>query len=118
MTQTLNTVIIGTGSFIPSKVVSNAEFEQQVYFEKDQSLVESPGEEISRKFREITGIYERRWADNDINNSDMASIAAHAAVADAGIDPETTMDGTAYGIDQYNVYPKTRSLSIGINASF
>lgn len=89
MTQTLNTVIIGTGSFIPSKVVSNAEFEQQVYFEKDQSLVESPGEEISRKFREITGIYERRWADNDINNSDMASIAAHAAVADAGIDPET-----------------------------
>lgn len=36
----------------------------------------------------------------------------------SGIDPETTMDGTAYGIDQYNVYPKTRSLSIGINASF
>lgn len=89
MAQTLNTVITGTGSFIPSRVVCNAEFEQQVYFEKDHSLVESPGEEISRKFREITGIYERRWADNDVINSDMASLAAHAAVADAGIDPET-----------------------------
>lgn len=35
-----------------------------------------------------------------------------------GIDPETTMDGLAYGIDQYNVYPKTRSITFGIKASF
>ncbi len=36
----------------------------------------------------------------------------------SGIDPETTIDGLSYGIDQYNVYPKTRTLSFGINASF
>ena len=36
----------------------------------------------------------------------------------SGIDPETTMDGLAFGIDQYNVYPKTRSLTIGLKASF
>ncbi|MFU8844463.1 MAG: SusC/RagA family TonB-linked outer membrane protein [Bacteroidales bacterium] len=36
----------------------------------------------------------------------------------SGIDPETTIDGISYGIDQYNVYPKTRTLSFGINASF
>lgn len=33
----------------------------------------------------------------------------------SGIDPETYVDGMAFGIDQYNVYPKTRSISLGIN---
>jgi len=32
-----------------------------------------------------------------------------------GVDPETYVDGMAFGIDQYNVYPKTRSISLGIN---
>lgn len=36
----------------------------------------------------------------------------------SGIDPETSIQGINYGIDQYNVYPKTRSFSIGVNASF
>lgn len=36
----------------------------------------------------------------------------------SGVDPETSMDGLAYGIDQYNVYPKTRTITMGINASF
>lgn len=36
----------------------------------------------------------------------------------SGIDPETKVDGLAYGIDQYNVYPKTRTFTFGINATF
>jgi TonB-dependent starch-binding outer membrane protein SusC len=36
----------------------------------------------------------------------------------SGIDPETTISGLSFGIDQYNVYPKTRSLSLGFRASF
>ena len=35
-----------------------------------------------------------------------------------GIDPETSIDGLNFGIDQYNTYPKTRSFTLGINASF
>lgn len=35
-----------------------------------------------------------------------------------GIDPETKIDGLAYGIDQYNVYPKTRTLAFGVNVNF
>ncbi len=35
-----------------------------------------------------------------------------------GTDPETSMNGLAYGIDQYNVYPKTRSVTFGLKASF
>jgi len=36
----------------------------------------------------------------------------------SGIDPETNVDGLAFGIDQYNVYPKTRSISFGVSATF
>jgi len=36
----------------------------------------------------------------------------------SGVDPETTINGLAYGIDQYNVYPKTRTLTFGLNATF
>ncbi|KAF0130317.1 MAG: 3-oxoacyl-acyl-carrier-protein synthase III [Bacteroidetes bacterium] len=89
MTQHLNTVITGTGSFVPTRVIRNADFTKQVFFEKDHSLVDSPGEEVARKFRDITGIYERRWADDDTNNSDMAAIAAKKAIESANIDPET-----------------------------
>lgn len=35
-----------------------------------------------------------------------------------GVDPETSVDGMSFGIDQYNVYPKTRSVSVGLNLTF
>jgi len=36
----------------------------------------------------------------------------------SGVDPETTINGLSFGIDQYNVYPKTRSYSIGFKVTF
>jgi iron complex outermembrane receptor protein len=36
----------------------------------------------------------------------------------SGADPETYMDGLAYGIDQYNVYPKTKTVTFGVNVTF
>jgi len=35
-----------------------------------------------------------------------------------GIDPEIAFTGLSFGIDQYNVYPKTRTLTFGLNVSF
>ncbi|MCX6247841.1 MAG: SusC/RagA family TonB-linked outer membrane protein [Bacteroidetes bacterium] len=35
-----------------------------------------------------------------------------------GVDPETNITGVSFGIDQYNVYPKTRSYTIGLKATF
>ncbi|HLO57764.1 MAG TPA: SusC/RagA family TonB-linked outer membrane protein [Bacteroidales bacterium] len=36
----------------------------------------------------------------------------------SGVDPETSYEGLAFGIDQYNVYPKTRTLTVGLTATF
>jgi iron complex outermembrane receptor protein len=35
-----------------------------------------------------------------------------------GFDPETTYSGLEYGIDQYDLYPKTRSITFGIDVKF
>jgi len=85
----LNTVITGTGSYIPDRIISNADFTRQVFFEKDHSLIDSPGEEITQKFRDITGIYERRWVNENQDNAEIATIAAKKAIEASGIDPET-----------------------------
>jgi iron complex outermembrane receptor protein len=36
----------------------------------------------------------------------------------SGVDPETTVNGLSFGIDQYNVYPKTRAYTAGLKVSF
>lgn len=36
----------------------------------------------------------------------------------SGVDPESNYNGVAFGIDQYNTYPKTKSYSFGLNATF
>ena len=85
----VNTIITGTGSYIPTVRISNREFTRQTFFEKDKSRIDSPGEEVVEKFRDITGIAERRWVTDDLNNSDIAAIAGREAIRDANIDPET-----------------------------
>lgn len=35
-----------------------------------------------------------------------------------GIDPEITFNGRSFGLDQYNVYPKTRTFTVGMNLKF
>ncbi len=84
-----NTIITGTGSYIPTVRISNSEFTRQTFFEKDKSRIDSPGEVVVDKFRDITGIAERRWVTEDQTNSDIAAIAGKEAIKSAGIDPET-----------------------------
>jgi 3-oxoacyl-[acyl-carrier-protein] synthase III len=85
----LNTLITGTGCYIPEEVIHNSQFTKQTFFEKDQTIIDSPGEEVVRKFRDITGIAERRWVKQDQLTSNIATIAAEEAINSAGIDRES-----------------------------
>jgi 3-oxoacyl-[acyl-carrier-protein] synthase III len=85
----LNTIITGTGSYIPTQRIDNSRFIRQTFFNKDRSLIDSPGEEVVNKFRHITGIAERRWVEEDQTCSQIAALAAERAIKAAGIDPET-----------------------------
>lgn len=81
--------ITGIGSFIPDNVESNEDFYKHEFLNTDGSIIHYPNEVIVEKFKDITGIVERRYADNDLNSSDLGFFAAEKAIADANIDPET-----------------------------
>ncbi|TVQ06614.1 MAG: ketoacyl-ACP synthase III [Bacteroidetes bacterium] len=85
----MNSIISGTGSYIPTRIIKNSEFVNQTFFEKDHSAIDSPGELVVSKFKDITGIAERRWVEENLTCSDIAAVAAQRAIEDAGIDPET-----------------------------
>lgn len=67
--------IMGTGGYLPEKIVTNADLEK-ILDTSDQWI------------RERTGISERRVAHDDETSADMAEIAAQRAMQNAGIDPQ------------------------------
>ena len=56
--------ITGTGSFIPESIEKNEDFHQHRFLNIDGSSIDYPNEIIVEKFKAITGIVERRYADN------------------------------------------------------
>jgi 3-oxoacyl-[acyl-carrier-protein] synthase-3 len=83
------TIISGTGSVIPPIVKSNQDFIEHSFYDEQSELIKTPNQEIVEKFKGITGIVERRYADSNVNTSDLATAAAKLAIEDAGTDPET-----------------------------
>lgn len=81
-------VITGTGSYIPEKVISGEHFMDASFFDNGIKL-DKENHEIINKFSEITEIIERRYADNDLVNSNIATIAAQKALIAAGADKES-----------------------------
>ena len=67
--------VIGTGSYVPERVLNNADLE---------AIVETNHQWIIDR----TGIYERRIAAENEFTSHMAAKAAQAAMENAGVTPE------------------------------
>ncbi len=84
----MGVTITGIGSYIPSGVATNEEFENHHFFNEDGSRFGYKNEEIIEKFKAITGIAERRYIIDDLTTSDIASFAAEKAIEDAEIDKE------------------------------
>ncbi len=89
MVNAMRTIITGTGSFIPANKIKNSDFLQQDFYSDRGEKIPYEAAVIIRKFGEVTGICERRYADLDMNATEMAVAAAAAAIKDAGLDPET-----------------------------
>ncbi|MGV9004890.1 3-oxoacyl-ACP synthase III family protein [Flavobacterium sp.] len=85
----MNIKITGSGSYIPTEIVSNIDFAQHVFLNDDGSLFPHPNDVVAQKFLEITGIKERRYVSDDLATSDIGTIAAKIAIEDSKIDPET-----------------------------
>ncbi len=85
----MNIKITGSGSYIPTEIVTNSDFSNHEFLNEDGSPFAAENQVITRKFFGITGIEERRYAADDLQTSDIAFIAAKKAIEDSKIDPET-----------------------------
>lgn len=81
--------IIGVGNYIPSKTITNLFFDKHHFLDESGHTLKQDNTTIADKLKEITGIEERRYANNDQITSDLGFIAAQSAIEDSGIDPET-----------------------------
>ena len=79
----------GLGSFIPNLKRKNSDFLQHEFLNLDGTGFPHANEITIEKFKAITGIEERRYLEEDLCTSDMATVAAQKAIENAGIDPET-----------------------------
>jgi len=80
--------ITGTGSYIPNNVEKNEGFYQHQFLNSDGSVINASNEVIVEKFKAITGIGERRYAEKKFNTSDIAFFAAEKAIENANINRE------------------------------
>ena len=65
----MNISITGTGSYIPSNTIKNEDFLNHNFLNLDGSAFEHENTVIIEKFKAITGIEERRYADHEHNTS-------------------------------------------------
>lgn len=89
MDHTYHSVIVGSGSYIPTKKVKNEDFLENVFYDQEGIRLQKPNEEIIRQFELITGIRERRYVTADLVASDIAYLAGLDALTSADIDGET-----------------------------
>jgi 3-oxoacyl-[acyl-carrier-protein] synthase III len=84
----LRSIISGTGSFIPSVVKSNTDFIRHIFYGDNHLPLTAPPQVVVEKFKQITGIEERRYISDNLAASDIGAIAAQKAIEDSGINPE------------------------------
>ena len=81
--------ISGIGSYIPEKKISNTDFSNHVFLNEDGTPFGYSNDVVINKFKGITGIEKRRYAEDHYSSSDLAFFASQKAIENAKIDPET-----------------------------
>jgi len=84
----LNSIITGSGTYIPKVEVKNKDFIDSHFYNANGEQIDAKSEVIIEKFEEITGIKSRRYLKESQSCSDIASIAAKNAIENAGVDAE------------------------------
>lgn len=84
----MNISISGSGRAIPTIIKKNSDFANHHFIDEEGNPFTTETSEIIEKFSSITGIEERRYAEDNINSSDLATEAAQKAIISAKINQE------------------------------
>lgn len=89
MSETIYSIITGSGKYLPSKIIENSFFLDSEFYKQDGEKNTKPIENIVSTLQKITEIEERRYVEDEYVTSDLAFFAAQEAIKSAGIDQET-----------------------------
>lgn len=96
--------ITGTGSAMPSRVITNDYFLDHTFYTKEGKKNEKSTAAIIQKLEEISGIKERRFIPEDEPSVEILFQACSNAIQDAGID-KNEIDGLIVGHNAGNILP-------------
>ena len=113
----MNTIISGSGSYIPEVDVSNMNFMENPFCLEDGRRIQKDNQNVIEKFKEITGIHARKYVREDQSCSKIAAIAGEQAIRDSGIDRERidmiivahNFGDVRNGSDQVDIVPNIAS---------
>jgi 3-oxoacyl-[acyl-carrier-protein] synthase-3 len=89
MSNSIHSVITGSGSYLPEIKVHNRDFLGTVFYDSAGKKLEKSNDEIIEKFKQITEIEERRYVSDDLVVSDIAYFAALEALNSSKTDKES-----------------------------
>jgi 3-oxoacyl-[acyl-carrier-protein] synthase-3 len=81
--------ITSVGAYYPAIVAKNEIYKTVEFFKENSQPFDKTGTQVVDKFEQITGIKERRIAQDDMNASEMGFLAARDAISNRGADQET-----------------------------
>lgn len=84
----IQSIITGMGSAIPKVIKKNTDFLSSEFLHPDGTPFSYENDVVIEKFKDITGIEERRYATDDLVASDLAYEASLKAIEDAGVNKE------------------------------
>ncbi|MCO5271299.1 MAG: ketoacyl-ACP synthase III [Cyclobacteriaceae bacterium] len=113
----IRSIITGTGSYIPEIKVANATFADHLFLDKEGAPIKHDNSLIIKKFQDITGIAERRYARPGQLASDLGVLAGEQALSASAIDRETldyiivahNFGNLAHGSNRSNLLPSMAS---------
>ncbi len=82
-------VITGISSYTPTDIKTNENFLINSFYNEDKSQITTGSSDVVNKFKQITGIAERKYVSCNLNTSEIGTFAAKGAIENAQIDPET-----------------------------
>ena len=89
MSNAFYSIITGSGRYIPTRIIKNEKFLENVFYNSAGEKIAKKNEEIINKFFQITEIEERRYVEDKYVASDIGYFAAQDALDSSKIDKET-----------------------------
>ncbi len=113
-------LILGNPTFLPDRNVLEFALEEyerglrdnpkvSSYYLEDASFIRLDNVSIGYNLHNVGSFDKIRFY---LSSNNLYTLTNYS-----GIDPEINFSGLSFGLDQYNVYPKTRTIILGVNLS-